>query len=106
MIYALINLATEIVENSIILDNENEFQIPSGYLLIQSDKPIGTPYKNGNFVIPVITVDPNYEILQEIFLLETSITARRRDEAILGIDKGWLAETRAKIDNLRLQLKK
>lgn len=43
-------------------------------------------------------------IKQQIFILEKSITSRRRDEAILGIDNGWLKKTRAQIDALRTQM--
>lgn len=43
-------------------------------------------------------------ILQQIVIIENTITARRRDEAILGIDNGWLSSTRKQIDELRAAL--
>ena len=46
----------------------------------------------------------DYDILQQITKLETSITPRRRDEAILGIDNSWLKNTRDQIATLRKQL--
>ncbi len=42
--------------------------------------------------------------LNQILALEATITARRRDEAILGIDNGWLLDIRNQISELRKQL--
>jgi hypothetical protein len=42
--------------------------------------------------------------LAQIAKLEASITERRRREAILGIDGGWLANIDAQIATLRAQL--
>ena len=47
---------------------------------------------------------PRQEILRQILQLENTITPRRRDEAILGVDNGWLASVRAQITALRSQL--
>ncbi len=47
----------------------------------------------------------NTDIKRQIAELENSITARRRDEAILGEDGGWLAGVRGVISDLREQLK-
>jgi hypothetical protein len=44
------------------------------------------------------------DTLNQIYALEDTITPRRRDEAILGQDDGWLENTRAQIAALRAQL--
>ena len=44
------------------------------------------------------------DALSQISALESTITARRRDEAILGVDNGWLANVRDQIAALRSQL--
>lgn len=46
----------------------------------------------------------NNAVKQQIVVLEQSITDRRRDEAILGQDNGWLANVRSQIATLRSQL--
>jgi hypothetical protein len=46
----------------------------------------------------------NRALLAQIVTLEATITARRRDEAILGEDNGWLAGVRSQIAALRTQL--
>jgi hypothetical protein len=43
-------------------------------------------------------------VLRQIAAIENTITDRRRDEAILGIDIGWLASTRQQINELRVAL--
>ncbi len=47
----------------------------------------------------------NQEIKNQIAVLESQITNRRRDEAILGTDNGWLVNKRNEISVLRSQLK-
>lgn len=44
------------------------------------------------------------DIIRQISALENQITPRRRDEAILGTDGGWLAAKRAEISALRATL--
>ena len=43
-------------------------------------------------------------ILSQIAALEATVTPRRLREAILAVDKGWLASIDASIDGLRKQL--
>lgn len=47
---------------------------------------------------------PKIKAQQEILRLEAQITPRRRDEAILQIDNGWLAAQRELINNQRSKL--
>ena len=61
----------------------------------------GWKYENGAVVAPP---EPPRDIKSEITALEATITDRRRDEAILGIDNGWLANVRDQIAALRSQL--
>ena len=46
----------------------------------------------------------NEKVKERIAELESQITARRRDEAILGVDKGWLANQRELINIERNKL--
>lgn len=46
----------------------------------------------------------NDSILKQIQELEDTITERRRDEAILGQDNGWLKNIRGQISALRATL--
>jgi len=64
-----------------------------------------TPDENGNPIGKPSTISPaTITILNQIIVLENTITARRRDEAILGTDGGWLATTRSKITALRVSM--
>lgn len=47
---------------------------------------------------------PRFAILNQIQSLERTITIRRSNEAILGIDNGWLANVNSQITLLRTQL--
>ena len=47
---------------------------------------------------------PKAAIRQQIISIEATITDRRRDEAILGVDNGWLASVRDQIAALRALL--
>lgn len=49
------------------------------------------------------TISANIEALHQMLTLEASITPRRMREAILG-DGGWLADTNAKLADLRKSL--
>ena len=44
-------------------------------------------------------------VTQQIAALEASISERRKREAILGEDNGWLADADTKIKSLRAKLK-
>jgi len=44
-------------------------------------------------------------VKQQIAALEATISERRKREAILGTDNGWLADVNAQIAALRTQLK-
>ncbi|MDX2094373.1 MAG: hypothetical protein SFW64_00275 [Alphaproteobacteria bacterium] len=59
---------------------------------------------NGNPVAIVPPPPPPPTILEQIVAIERTITDRRRDEAILGEDGGWLAARRNEIALLRSQL--
>ena len=48
---------------------------------------------------------PNEIIKRQIVALEATISERRKREAILGIDKGWLADVNAQITERRASLK-
>ena len=48
---------------------------------------------------------PNEGIKQQIAALEATVTPRRQREAILGADKGWLADVDAQIAERRASLK-
>jgi len=69
----------------------------------------GTPEKDAEEAYSLISTI-NYAAIEEnlpkIAALEASITDRRRDEAILGIDSGWLLYTRNQITALRENLLK
>ncbi len=58
---------------------------------------------------PVLQDQPpitgNALILSQIATLESTISERRKREAILGIDNGWLADVNAQIVALRAKLK-
>jgi len=57
---------------------------------------------------PVLQDQPpitgNALILSQIATLEATISERRKREAILGIDSGWLADVNAQIAVLRAQM--
>jgi hypothetical protein len=58
--------------------------------------------ESGNPIFTVTVIPaPRLAIIQQMILLENQITARRRDEAILGTDGGWLLAQRASITALR-----
>lgn len=61
-------------------------------------------YEN-TYNIAISTQITNAAIKRQIYLLEQTITERRRDEAILGQDNGWLSNIRSQIISLRVQLK-
>lgn len=44
------------------------------------------------------------EIIEQIRLLENSVTERRKREAILGTDNGWLHDIERQIYQLRQQI--
>ena len=48
---------------------------------------------------------PNDDVKQQIDALEATVTQRRLREAILGTDKGWLADVDAQITERRASLK-
>ena len=52
---------------------------------------------------PSLTV--NTDTFRKISELESTITARRLREAILGIDNGWLSGINEQMKNLRSELK-
>lgn len=61
-----------------------------------------TSDRQGNPVAVASTVSyERADILRQILVMENDITPRRRDEAILGIDDGWLAAKREQITALR-----
>lgn len=81
--------------------NEIEVEIvrnplPDGYVEVMADV-IETD--DGKFV-----KDSKQHLLFQIKMLENKITPRRRDEAILGDDNGWLKAQRDKITELRAKL--
>lgn len=45
--------------------------------------------------------EANEDKLKQIYLLEAEITDRRKREAILGTDNGWLAAKEAEIATIR-----
>lgn len=59
---------------------------------------------NDEVVVFQPPIDPNAETLNQIYLLESTITARRLREAVLGTDAGWLADVESQIEVLRGQL--
>lgn len=71
----------------------------------QCDGKIIQPDGNGNPQSVSIMLSGNDLIKSQISTLEISITPRRRDEAILGQDSGWLSSIRSQIATLRAQLK-
>lgn len=73
---------------------------PKGFDLIQSD--VGGP--GDAYPLVAASVNPNEAVLQQITVLEQSITGRRLREAILAIDNGWLADVNSEIANLRKTL--
>ncbi len=65
MRYALINIASGLVENVIELDADSNWPIPDGYIVVQSDicSP-GWDYINGELVAPPPPVPTPEQILQ------------------------------------------
>lgn len=94
------------LNNQIINIGEWDFQKS-----IENDvEIIGNPLPEGAEEIDIEVIetedgifakDSNQHIIFQINQLESEITPRRRDEAILGEDKGWLKAQRAKIAELR-----
>lgn len=106
MIYALVNELEGVVENSIVLDSIEDYQVAEGCLLIESDASIGTPYVNGEIVIPPVEPVPeSFFIKQQIAELEASVTSRRIRESIISTTgKNWLKAIDDQISVLRSQL--
>lgn len=79
------------------IDADHLHLLPSGCVAITDEEA-------GAIITEANTLSPKDILLQEIIVLEAQITPRRRDEAIIGEDGGWLKAQRDLISNLRTQL--
>ena len=82
------------------LDSRLEVAEPNGCCYNQDKSRWETSWS----VRPKSVAEINSDIIDEIRRLETSVTARRIREAILGLDNGWLSDLNVKVDDLRNQL--
>ena len=87
--YAVIDLATGIVVNSIVLNDPSDWAIPDGFLIIQSDTAgIGWSYANGIFSPPPIPSETNEAL--------AAAARQERERLLRGIyDPGIMMALRA-----------
>lgn len=90
----------DLVEPQPDIEMDVRYRVPDGYDLEQSD--VGNPGQK--WPLPVITVDPNQSILEQIRIAESTVTDRRVREAILAIDNSWLKNVNSQIAALRSKL--
>ncbi|WP_448680592.1 DUF4376 domain-containing protein [Pseudomonas nicosulfuronedens] len=81
--FALVNIATGLVENTAVWDGESEWSAPAGFEAVQSDEAgIGWSYADGVFTAPVMPATPPLTIEE----LKAGIAARRYQAETAGID--------------------
>ncbi len=83
------------LKNIILLENKDDYSLPEGYTLLEDD---------GEYIYPPEI--KKEQILAQITLLESTITERRKNEAIIGIQESinFIQGVLDKIAELRQQL--
>lgn len=80
--FALVNIATGLVENTVVWDGEGEWSAPEGFEAIQSEEAgIGWLYAGGAFTAPVVPAAPPLTTDE----LKAVVAARRYQAETAGI---------------------